>query len=59
MVLCDVTVGERLLLCTAIARMRSLRELGMPQWEEVVGRDTAECVMPLNGLPHLQAVDVP
>lgn len=58
-ILCkDASVSTRVLLFKAIARMRSLRELRMPQWEEVVGEDAVECVLPLKSLPHLHVVMV-
>jgi hypothetical protein len=42
----------------AIALVRSLRELHLPNWEVAVG-DDGTCLEPLCQLPHLQAVYMP
>lgn len=55
-VLVHLTVTQKMMLFKAISRMRSLQKLRMPQWEEVVGGDAGACVVPLQMLPHLQAV---
>jgi hypothetical protein len=48
---------QRSILFNAIASVRSLRELHMPTWEDVVGEDGA-CFEPLSQMPHLEAVFV-
>ena len=46
------------MLFSAMALVRGLKELHMPDWEAIVGED-GECVEPLYGLPHLELVHVP
>jgi hypothetical protein len=48
---------QKSMLFNAMAWVKSLRELHMPNWEVFVGDDGA-CVEPLCHLPHLQAVYV-
>jgi hypothetical protein len=48
---------QRSMLFNAIALVKSLRELHMPNWEDTVGDDGA-CFEPLSQVPHLQAVYV-
>lgn len=45
----------RSMLFNAIALVKSLKELHMPAWDQVVGQDI-ECVQPLYLLPHLEVV---
>jgi hypothetical protein len=49
---------QRGMLFNAIALVRGLRELYMPDWDAVVLNDVA-CMEPLYRLPHLQAMYVP
>ena len=49
---------EKTLFFQAVAQLKGLKELHMPDWEAVVGEDVA-CVEPLYGLPHLEVVHVP
>ena len=53
-----LSAAQRGMLFSAIALVRGLRELHMPDWEAVVGEDGV-CVEPLHGLPHLATVHVP
>jgi hypothetical protein len=55
----DVDVGpfQKSMLFEAISLVRSLRELHMPNWENLVGHDAA-CFEPLFQLPHLEVVYV-
>jgi hypothetical protein len=48
---------QRNMLFNAIAMVRSLRELHMPDWENVVGND-GTCLESLIQMPHLEAVYV-
>lgn len=49
---------ERILLFRAIALVRSLQNLSMPQWEVIVGDDAHACTEPLRGLPQLKKIHV-
>ena len=49
---------ERLLFFKAVAMVRGLRRLALPQWETLVGGDAAACVEPLAAHPLLEAVFV-
>jgi hypothetical protein len=53
----DIGPLQRGMLFSAIAMVRSLRELHMPNWEAAVGYDE-DCIEPLFNLPHLEAVYV-
>jgi hypothetical protein len=48
---------QRSILFNSIASVKSLRELHMPNWVDIVGDDGA-CVEPLCHMPHLEAVYV-
>jgi hypothetical protein len=48
---------QRSMLFNAITSVKSLRELHVPNWEDVVGDDAA-CLEPLSQMPHLEAVYV-
>lgn len=54
------TVGsaEQLMLFKAIALMRSLRSLVLPQWSTVVGHDASNSTEPLCSLPKLDHIVV-
>jgi hypothetical protein len=52
------SVHEKVLFFKAVARLSSLQELVMPQWEAVVGKNEAECVEALYGMPQLRVVYV-
>jgi hypothetical protein len=41
-----------------VARVSSLQELVMPQWETVVGEEAADCVEALYSMPQLRVVYV-
>lgn len=50
--------GDRVLLFRAVALVRGLRELHVPQWEALVGGAAAACAQPLRALPHLHTIYV-
>lgn len=52
------SVHEKLLVFRAIARVSSLQELYIPQWEALVGEEACDCIEPLHNMPELQAVYV-
>jgi hypothetical protein len=51
-------VEEKMLLFKAVASLKGLRELVMPQWEAVVGQHASECVAVLKGMPVFETVYV-
>jgi uncharacterized protein (UPF0305 family) len=51
-------VHEKVLFFKAVARVSSLQELVMPQWETVVGEEAADCVEALCAMPQLRVVYV-
>jgi hypothetical protein len=53
----DVGLLLRSMLFKAIALVKNLRELHIPNWEDIVGRDEA-CLEPLYQLPRLETVYV-
>jgi hypothetical protein len=52
------SVHEKVLFFKAVARVLSLQELVMPQWEAVVGEEAADCVEALYWMPELRVVYV-
>lgn len=52
------TALESMMFFRAIALVRSLEQLFLPQWEWIVGEDAYACTEPLRGLPHLQTIHV-
>ena len=58
LVLGSLKQSEKRLFLRAVAQMRGLRKLRMPQWEAVVGDDAGVCVQPLRALPHLLTIFV-
>lgn len=52
------TASEKVLLFKAVALVRSLEQLCMPQWEAVVGKDGGTCTEPLRSLPNLVSIVV-
>jgi hypothetical protein len=51
-------VDVKMLLFKAVASLKGLRELVMPQWEAVVGQHASECVAVLKGMPVFGKVHV-
>ena len=50
--------GDKVLLFRAVALVRGLRDLHVPEWEAVVGGAAAACAQPLRALPHLHTIYV-
>jgi hypothetical protein len=53
----ELNPRQRGILFSSIALVKSLRELHMPDWREIVGEDVS-CLEPLYHLPHLDVVHV-
>jgi hypothetical protein len=49
---------QKSLFFKAVARVSSLQELVMPEWEAVVGEEAADCVAALYWMPELRVVYV-
>ena len=53
-----LTALEKTLFFQAVAQLKGLKELHMPQWDVFIGRDARACVEPLRRLQDLKAIHV-